>query len=194
MADRIVNGVNVSKLFGTIEAIKQDGAIAAFRFRADNRWRDGARNVSRFEGFFGAKAEQLHAQAFEMGADEPPLLLGEGASANPVEFVLHGLAACLTTSMVYHAAARGIDIEEIESRLEGDLDLRGFLGMDKSIRNGYSGIRVSFRIKANAPDNVIAELAELAKSRSPVFDIVTNGVPVAVSAERMPAQNARRAA
>ena len=194
MTDRIVNGINVSKLFGTIDAIKQDGAIATFRFRADNRWRDGACYISRVEGFYGAKAEQPHSKPFEIEADEPPLLLGAGGSANPVEYVLHGLAACLTTSMVYHAAARGIEIEEIESRLEGDLDLRGFLGMDQSIRNGYSGIRVSFRIKADAPDNVIAELAELAKSRSPVFDIVTNGVPVAVSAERLRTDSARRAA
>ena len=185
MSDKIVNGVNVSKLFGTIEAIKGDAGIATFRFRAANRWDGGSKNTSSFDGFYGASAEQPHAKAFVMGADEPPVLLGEGEYANPVEYVLHGLAACLTTSMVYHAAARGIEIEEIESRLEGDLDLRGFLGMDKSIRNGYSGIRVSFRVKADGPAEVIAELAELAKSRSPVFDIVSNGVPVMVSAEPM---------
>lgn len=101
-----------------------------------------------------------------------------------MEYVLHALAGCLTTSMVYHAAARGIRLEDVESRLEGDLDLRGFLGMSEDVRNGYQAIQVTFRVKADATDEQIAELGRLAQARSPVFDIVSNPVPVSVTVER----------
>jgi uncharacterized OsmC-like protein len=112
-----------------------------------------------------------------LDADEPPVLLGEDQGANPVEFVLHALAACLTTSMVYHAAARAIRIESIESRLEGDLDLRGFLGLSKDVRPGYQNLRVNFTVKSDAPAETLRELTQF----SPVFDMMTNPVPVAIS-------------
>jgi uncharacterized OsmC-like protein len=118
-------------------------------------------------------------------ADEPPILLGKDMAANPVEYLLHALASCLTTSMVYHAAARGIQIEEVESSLEGDIDLYGFLQLDKKVRNGYQGIRVNFKIKADVSDSELQEIGQLGPEHSPVFDSLTNGVPISVTAERM---------
>jgi uncharacterized OsmC-like protein len=118
-------------------------------------------------------------------ADEPAILLGKDTAANPVEYLLHALAACLTTSMIYHAAARGIQIEEVESSLEGDIDLHGFLDLDRKVRNGYQGIRVNFKIKADVPDEQLQEIVKLGPGRSPVFDSLTNGVPVSVTAARL---------
>ena len=105
--------------------------------------------------------------------------------ARDVEYLLHALAACVTTSMVYHAAAKGIQIHEVESGIEGDIDLRGFLGLDKSIRNGFQQIRMSFRIKTDATDDEFKTLSELGPRFSPVFDSVTKGVPVVVKTERL---------
>jgi uncharacterized OsmC-like protein len=116
-------------------------------------------------------------------ADEPAVLLGEGAEANPMDYVLTGLAACLTTSLVYHAAARGIQLDEVESRLEGDLDLHGFLGLSESVRNGFEDVKVTVRIKANVPDEKLEELCRVAQKHSPVFDIISKPVPVSVHLE-----------
>ena len=116
-----------------------------------------------------------------MDNDEPPVLLGQDNGANPVEQVLHGLAGCLTTSLVYHAAARGIRIDEVESTYEGDLDLHGFLGMDPKVRNGFQQVRVTFKVKGDAPQEKLQELVELAQKRSPVFDMLSHGVPVKVT-------------
>lgn len=125
-----------------------------------------------------------HSKPFVLEADEPAILLGKDLAANPVEHLLHALASCLTTSMVYHAAARGIQIEEVESTLEGDIDLHGFLNLDKKVRNGYQGIRVNFRLKADVPEEQLQEIVELGSGRSPVFDSLTNGVPVTITASR----------
>ena len=110
---------------------------------------------------------------------EPPVLLGQDEGANPVEYVLHALAGCMTTTMVYHAAARGITIESVETELEGDLDLHGFLRIDDTVRNGYENVRVKFKVKSDASPEQLEDLAKI----SPVFDIVSNPVPVAVSIE-----------
>ncbi|HTS07832.1 MAG TPA: OsmC family protein, partial [Candidatus Eisenbacteria bacterium] len=118
-------------------------------------------------------------------ADEPAVLLGEDSAANPVEYLLHALAACLTTSMVYHAAARGIQIQAVESSFAGDIDLHGFLDLDPNVRNGYQGIQVTFKIKADVPDEKLQEIVELGTGHSPVFDSLTKGVPVSVKAERL---------
>ena len=120
-----------------------------------------------------------------MVADEPDILLGTERGANPVEHLLHALASCVTTSMVYHAAARGIAVEQVESTLEGDLDLRGFLDLSPNIRRGYQNIRLKLRIKANVTDEQLQELASLGPMFSPVYDSLTRGVRVAASAERM---------
>jgi uncharacterized OsmC-like protein len=181
MANGYIDGVNVDQLLSTINAIKENPGLAKFKFRANNRWINGGRNRTSINGFYSAGEEDTtRKQTFVFDNDEPIPLLGEDNSANPVEFVLHALAGCLTTSLVYHAAAQGIKIDSVESTFEGDLDLRGFLGMDDDVRNGYENIRVTFKIKADAPDEKLEELCELAQKRSPVFDIVTNAVPVTV--------------
>ena len=180
-----LNGVDMDRLVGTIGAIDQAPTLARFTFRATNRWLDGGNNRSRIQEFYGAGQEDAtRKSAFVMDNDEPDVLLGKDRGANPVEYVLHALAGCLTTTLVYHAAAKGIRIEEVESRLEGDLDLRGLLGMPGAARNGYDGVRMAFRIKADASEDQVRELVELAQNRSPVFDIVKNPVPVRVSLER----------
>jgi uncharacterized OsmC-like protein len=135
--------------------------------------------------FQGANQDLSRPSTFVLDADEPAVLLGTDQAANPVEYLLHALASCLTTSMVYHAAARGIELEEVESSFEGDLDLHGFLDLDKSVRKGYQGIRVNFKIKADVPDSQLQEIVELGTGHSPVFDSLTKGVPVSVKAERL---------
>src|SRR5882757_487677 len=180
-----VNGVAVEDLSKTVEAVKATPDIAKFKFRIRNQWVDGSRNTSTADGFYGAGQEQSRPKPFVLEADEPSVLLGKDTAANPVEHLLHALASCLTTSMVYHAAARGIEIEEVESSLEGDIDLHGFLELDKKVRKGYQGIRVNFKIKANVPDEQLQEIVQLGPNYSPVFDSLTNGVPVSVTAERL---------
>jgi uncharacterized OsmC-like protein len=182
---RTVNGVAVEELSKTVDAIKANPSIAKFKFHIRNQWVDASQNVSTAGTFYGAGQEQLRSKPFVLEADEPPVLLGRDAAANPVEHLLHALASCLTTSMVYHAAARGIHIEEVESSLEGDIDLHGFLELDKNVRNGYQGIRVNFKIKADVPDGILQEIGQLGPRHSPVFDSLTNGVPVSVTAERL---------
>ena len=179
-----VNGVNVGELFNTIDAIKSDESIAKFKFSAKNEWKNGGHNRTTVDEFFGACKTHNRNKPFVIDEDEPPVLLGEDHGANPVEIALTALAGCLTTSLVYHAAAKGIKIDSVESRLEGDLDLRGFLGIDDSVRNGFENISVKFKIKADASEEVLEELCRLAQKRSPVFDIFTNGVPVDVQLEQ----------
>lgn len=181
----VVNGVMVDDLLTTIGAIKANPAIAKFKFRVRNEWDGGSRNHSTAYTFDGACQQLSHPRPFVLEADEPAILLGKDAAANPVEHLLHALASCLTTSMVYHAAAQGIQIEEVESSLEGDIDLHGFLELDKNVRNGYRGIRVKFRIKADVPDEKLEDLVRLGWAHSPVFDSVANGTPIAVTAERL---------
>jgi uncharacterized OsmC-like protein len=181
----VINGVMVDDLFATIDAVKATPAIAKFKFSVRNQWEGGSRNSSIVDKFQGATQDLSRAKPFVLQADEPAILLGKDTAANPVEYLLHALAACLTTSMVYHAAARGIQIEEVESSLEGDIDLHGFLDLDRKIRNGYQGIRVNFKIKADVPDEQLQEIVKLGPGRSPVFDSLTNGVPVSVTAARL---------
>jgi len=176
----IRNGVNVEELFNTIDAVKRTPVIARFKFRAENEWLDGGHNLTTVKDFYGIQKDHKHDATFKLDADEPPLLLGTGNGPNPVEYLLTALAACVTTSLVYHAAAKGIVLKSVESRLEGDLDLRGFLGIDKDIRNGYQEIRMNFKIDADVPDEELEELVKLGPTYSPVFDSITKGVPVKV--------------
>jgi uncharacterized OsmC-like protein len=181
----ITNGVNVDDLTKTIQAVKAQPEIAKFKFNVSNCWLGGAHNRSTVNGFRGAMQDNEHTSRFVMDAGEHPVLLGNDEGANPVEFLLHALAACVTTSIVYHAAAQGIEIEAIESKIEGDLDLRGFLGIDPNVRNGYERIRMTMKILPNASDLQWAKLAAIGPAFSPVFDSVTKGVPVDLRAERM---------
>src|SRR5262245_34356290 len=167
MANRNINGVNIDQLFSTIDAIRDNPGLAKFEFRANNRWINGGHNRTSVKDFYGAgREDDSRQQTFVFDNDEPVVLLGEDKGANPVEFVLHALAGCLTTSLVYHAAAQGIKIDAVESKFEGNLDLRGFLGMNEDVRNGYENIRVTFKIKADAPEEKLKELGELAQGGS----------------------------
>lgn len=180
-----INGVAVDQLFATVEAVKNTPSIAKFKFQITNQWNTGSQNCSTAACFSGANQELAHPRPFSLQADEPAILLGKDSAANPVEYLLHALASCVTTSMVYHAAARGIRIENVESSFEGDLDLRGFLDLDSSVRKGYQGIRARFKITADAPEDQLQEIVKLGTSHSPVFDSLIKGVPVSVTAERL---------
>jgi uncharacterized OsmC-like protein len=175
-----VNGIDTQALMATVQAIKHDPALGAARFRASNTWLSGNHNRSVVTGFFGAQQEIAHTQTFTMDADEPAILAGRDQAANPVEHLLHALASCLTTSIVAHAAVRGIVVEELESQLEGDIDLRGFLGLDPTVPRGYTAIRVAFRAKGRPED--LARLHELAQF-SPVFNTLSQGARVDVTVE-----------
>src|SRR5918994_6586991 len=167
--EQIVNGVNVSKLFETVGVIKEKPEIAKFNFKAKGKWINGGHNRTTINEFYGACQTFKRSQPFVFEKDEPPVLLGQDHGANPVEYVFAALDGCLTTSLIYHAAAQGVKIDEVESTLSGDLDLQGFLGMSKKVRNGYEKIRVNFKIKSDAPSEKIKELVDLAQKRSPIF-------------------------
>jgi uncharacterized OsmC-like protein len=176
----VTNGVDMDVLLKTINAVQEEPTLAKSNFRVHNKWVSGGQNQTTVTDFYGAGQDNLHKQTFILDADEPALLAGEDHAANPVEHLLHALAACLTTSMVYHAAVRGIEIHELESRLEGDLDIRGFMGLSQDVRKGYQSIRVTFKVKT-APEN-IEKLKALAEF-SPVLDVVSNGTPVDIQVE-----------
>jgi uncharacterized OsmC-like protein len=178
--DGTVNGIHMETLQGTVNAIEQDPDLGQCKFRARNKWLGGNHNSTTITGFYGAKQEILHKQQFELHADEPPILAGSDEGANPVEHLLNALAACLTTSMVAHAAMRGIHIEELESELEGDIDLRGFLGLSNDVPKGYTDIRVKFKVKADV-DNM--ERLKRLTAYSPVFNTITQGANVDVQVE-----------
>ena len=179
--DRVRNGVDTAQMYGTLDAIKSDPSLARFQFRVSNRWIDGAHNRSTIQGFYGAGQEDgSRAQAFSLDAGEPAVLLGVDTGPNPAEALLHALAACLTTSLVYVAAARKVRLTEVESTLEGDMDVRGCLGISDEVRNGFDRIRVTFKVKGDAPAEKLREVVERAQARSAVFDMVSHGVPVEV--------------
>lgn len=175
----IINGVDLNKLRETIRAIQKQPELAGFQFRASNRWIDGGHSQITVQSYFGAGQELSHNQTFRFDADEPPVLLGKDQGANPVEYVLTALSACMTATMAYHAAVNGIEIEGIESSLEGDLDLHGFLDLNPEVRKGFGEIRVNFKVKSDAD----REKLEMLARKSPVFDVVTNPTPVKIQIE-----------
>jgi uncharacterized OsmC-like protein len=179
--EKVVNGVNVEKLYGIIGAVSHNAQIAKFNFRAKNKWIDGPHNTTVINDFDGAGQTHSRSHSFVLETDEHPVLLGTEKGPNPAEYTLTALAGCLTSTLIYHASVRGIVIDEIETSLSGDVDLRGFLGMDETIRNGYQQIQVAFKIKADAPEDKLQELVELAQQRSPVFDIISHPTPVCVT-------------
>jgi uncharacterized OsmC-like protein len=175
------NGVDTPTLFATLDAVRSQPELAKFQFRVANRWVKGTHSRSRIESFSGAGGEQAHKQAFEYDADHHTVLVGTDEGPTPVEFLLHGLAACITAGIANIAAARGVTLTEITSRIEGDIDLRGILGLSNEVRNGYQRIRASFDIKGDAPAEKLREIVEQSRARSAVFDVLTNGVPVEVA-------------
>ncbi|MFC1774289.1 OsmC family protein [Pseudomonadota bacterium] len=175
-----INGIQLETLRGTVHAIEQEPDLGQCKFRARNTWLGGNHNCTTITGFYGARQEIAHKQQFELHADEPPILAGGDEGANPVEHLLNALASCVTTSMVAHAAVRGIHIEELESELEGDIDLNGFLGLSGDVPKGFTNIRINFRVKADV-DNM--ERLKMLTEYSPVFNTITQGAPVDIKVE-----------
>lgn len=175
-----LNGLDLDTLRETAGAIKQDPELGRCVFRASNQWMGADHNRSIVEGFYGAKKEIEHKHPFELHAGEPPILAGADNAPNPVEHLLHALAGCVTTSMAAHAALRGIEIEELESEVEGDLDIRGFLGLDDDVPKGFTNIRIRFHVKADAHNT--ERLRRLA-DYSPVLKTLTQGARIDVTVE-----------
>ncbi len=176
-----MNGVDTPTLFATLDAVEAQPELAKFRFRATNRWQQGTHSRTRIESFYGAGGEHAHAREMSYDADHPQVLVGRDQGPAPVEFLLHALASCITAGIGNIAAARGVTLYEVESTVEGDIDLRGVLGQSSEVRNGYQQIRLSFQIKGDAPPKTLAAIVEQSRSRSAVFDVLTNGVPVAIT-------------
>ena len=180
----IVNGVDLDRLSGTIDHVSADPALARFQFRARNHWIDGGYSRTTIKDFYGAGQEDTtRTEPFTVDSDEPPVLLGQNRAPNTVEYVLHALAACVSGTIVYHAAARGIALDSLETTIHGDLDLHGFLGLDSNVRPGYEQIRVTIKAAGDFDDDQLAELARLT-SYSPVRDSVSNPVPVTIEVAR----------
>src|SRR5882672_11384246 len=183
MTEAVRNGVDTSVLFATLNAVKQQPELARFQFRARNVWLGGAHNRSTIKEFYGACQEDTsRAREFVIDAGEPAVLVGTDTGPNPAEALLHALAACLTTSLIYVAAARGVRLTRVESTLEGDMDLRGALGLSDDYRNGFERVRVTFTVAGDATPEKLRELVNRAQQRSAVFDMVSHGVPVTVAA------------
>lgn len=187
MTDRTatqINGVNVDQLLATINVIKENPEVARFQFRAHNEWLGGGRSRTTIRSFYGAGQEdQSRTRPFVLEGDEPPVLLGENAGPNAVEAVLHALASCLAVGVAYNAAAQGINLEKLSFDLEGDLDLHAFLGLSDKTRPGYDNIRLTYRVKSDAPKEKIEDLCRYVQKTSPVLDILRNPVPVEISLE-----------
>jgi uncharacterized OsmC-like protein len=176
-----MNGLDLEQMTATVAAVKQDPKLAQFRFRTRNRWINGGENRSTIQGFFGAGVEDTSRQApFKFTNGEPPVLLGNNEGANPVEFLLHALAGCVTTTTVLHAAARGIAIKSLSTELEGDIDVQGLLGLDESVPVGYREIRIKMHIEADCSDAELDDLLRYAQGHSPVCNTVCRPVPVKI--------------
>jgi uncharacterized OsmC-like protein len=179
-----LNGVNVEQLVATIGAIKSNPALAQFTFRATNDWVNGGRSRTQIQGFYGAGQEDTsRVKPFYLEGDEPPVLLGTNTAPNAVEAVLHALASCLAVGFIYNAAAQGVRVESLQFMLEGNLDLHRFLGLSEQTRAGFQDIRLTYRVKADAPREKIVELCNYVQQTSPVLDIIRNPVPVTVTME-----------
>ena len=178
-----MNGVDTPKLFATIAAVADQRSLAQFQFRATGEWIAGTHMRSTMPGFYGAGGEMLHKAAHIAEADHPSVLCGEDAAPTPVEYLLHALAACLTAGIANIAAARGVALQSVDCSIEGDIDLQGILGLSDTVRNGFQGIRTRFQLKGDAPAEMLRKIVDQAVARSAVFDVLTNGVPVTVTAE-----------
>jgi uncharacterized OsmC-like protein len=178
------NGVNVDQMNETIEHVKENPELADFQFRAETEWVNGGHSRTEIDGFYGAGQEQTSRdKPFVLEGDEPPILLGNNAGPNSVEALLHSLGACLTVGVVYNAAARGIEIDQLNLQMEGDLDLHAFLGLKepRESRPGYEQIRVNYEVKTDAPREEVEALCEYVQKTSPVLDMLRNPVPVQVN-------------
>lgn len=173
-----LNGVDTPNLLATINVVRDTPGLARFRFVARNRWIAGTHSETTIHGFTGAGGEQAHKTVFRYDADHPAVLVGGDHGPTPVEFLLHALATCLTAGIGNIAAVRGVALTEVQATVEGDIDLRGILGLSADVRNGFEGIRVNFTIKGDAPPAKLREIVEQARARSAVYDVITTPVPV----------------
>ncbi len=171
----MTNGVDVGQVMNVIGAIEADPGYAKFQWRATNQWINGSLSRSRIKKFFAGNAEDTtREEAFTLDADEPTIAAGQNSAPNSMEYVLHALATCLTGTLVYHAAVRGIRIEAIESSYTGDMDVRGLFGLADDVRKGFNKVTVNMRVKS---EESVEELTELALY-SPVYEMVSQSVPV----------------
>jgi uncharacterized OsmC-like protein len=175
------NGVDVPSLFAVLDAVKGQPEIAQFQFRASNEWISGTHNRSSIQGFFGPGQEDTsRTEPFSLDADHPAVLIGNNNGPTAVEFLLHAIAACLTSGLGNIAAARGVTLHRVSSTVEGDIDLLGILGLSDTVRNGYRQIRVSFEIEGDASPEELAALVEQSRERSAVYDVLVNGTDVVI--------------
>jgi uncharacterized OsmC-like protein len=175
-----LNGVDTPTLLNTINFVAGQPELAKFQFRADNEWIVGTHSRTSISGFHGAGDEQKHAKTYFADGDHPTVLCGSDKAPTPVEWLLHALATCITAGIANIAAARGVKLTKVKSHVEGDIDLRGILGISDKVRNGYQNIRIDFEIEGDAPAEKLREIVEQGRARSAVFDVLTNGVPVSV--------------
>lgn len=176
----VVNGVNTTALFATLDAVREAPQAAQFTFRVANEWVEGTYSRGRIEGFFGVGQEQDRAEDFVVEADHPEVLVGGDRAPTPAELLLSALAACLTAGIGNIAAARGVQLTSVRSTVEGDIDLNGILGLSDEVRNGFANVTVRFAIEGDASPEVLSRIVQQSVARSAVFDVMTNGVPVAV--------------
>jgi uncharacterized OsmC-like protein len=174
------NGVNVEALIGAREALTNAPEAAQFKWRASCEWKNGTHSHSTVEGFYGLGAEQNHKTTFKFDADHPEVFASEDKGATPVEYVLVGLASCLTAGIAAIAQHRNIQLRSVTATVEGNMDIQGILGIDSDVRNGFGGIKVSYKIDADAKREDIEALVAQSQKRSAVFDIVTNPTNVTV--------------
>lgn len=173
-----VNGVDVASLGDTLDAVAATPELGKFQFRNSNTWIDGALSCSTIQGFYGAGQEdRSRTEPYELYADEPKMLCGEDQGANPVEYLLHALAGCMTTTLVYHSALRGIVFDELASEIEGDIDIRGFTGISQETPKGFAEIRVNFRAKTDDDAETLTSLSQM----SPVYNSLKGSVPIKIS-------------
>ena len=177
---KAMNGVDTPKLLATVNAVRESPELARFTWRASNRWIAGTHSVSHGEAFAGAGGEHAHAENILVSADHPAVLVGGDEGPTPVELLLYALASCITAGVANVAAARGVALTRVESRLEGDMDLRGILGLSPEVRNGYRGVRMSLRVEGDAPPETLRAIVEQSKARSAVFDVLRHGTEVDV--------------
>jgi uncharacterized OsmC-like protein len=186
MAGTLVNnGVNVDALLAAREALKGAPEAAKFRWRATTKWQNGTHSQTKLQNFFGLGQEQKHKTEFSFEADHPEIFASEDLGATPIEFVLVGLASCLTAGIAAVAQNRGIQLRSVEANLEGSMDLQGILGIDSDVRNGYDDIKVTFKVDADASQKDIEALVAQSQKRSAVYDCVTNPTNVTVAVQKV---------
>lgn len=177
---KVLNGVDTPTLLATVNAVRQSPELARFTWRASNRWVAGTHSVNRAGGFTGAGAEHSRAEAFRFSADHPAVLVGGDEGPTPVEFLLYALASCITAGVANIASARGVALTKLESRIEGDMDLRGILGLSQTVRNGYRGIRMHLDVEGDASPETLRSIVDQSRARSAVLDVLLNGTEVAI--------------